>query len=159
MTVVSVGTIFTVAPRGRVPRPPPRIYERAVILDVGPIIGAVGKQARAFFRLRRPLARDREVGFQLGEIKAANFRPGFYRYRLEIQADPLTSPEDATIVRAGELVPGSVPPTITFNDIRVIEGVFTLASKDVVIQAFDEEEAAEIKPPPREEAEAVFDER
>ena len=90
MTTINVGPIDTVIPRGRVPRPPPRIWERAIILDIGPITGSMDKQARAFFRLRRPFARDREIGFQLGEIKAANFRPGLYRYRLEIQVDPLT---------------------------------------------------------------------
>jgi hypothetical protein len=141
---IAVGPAESVKPSGAVPRPPPRFFEGTIVLDVINIIGAQDAQARAFFR-SKSMRFDREVGFRIGEVKAANMRPGFYKFRLEFQIDPLSAPKGVTIVMAGQPIPGARPPTFSLNDIRLIEGEFTLRRDTIVIQV-DERAVIETKP-------------
>ena len=140
---VQVGA-FGTFPHGKPSgRPPRRAWERTVVLDVGDTVGAKNVDGRAFFRALAQSG-EREVGFQVGTPKAVNLRMGYYRWRVQIDADPAAIPRPippkiapVEFVKAGAVVPDSRPVLRPLNIIRVWRGEFYLAERDKVIKIID----------------------
>src|SRR3989304_2488855 len=117
--VFMVGPISKVIPRQRAPRPPRGLFERTVILDVGPLYGAMDNQLIAYFRAL-PSRKERAVTFRLEEVKAMNTRPGLYHFRIKVPVDPNDpSLKDVVLVRPGEPIPGSKPASAAATDLRI----------------------------------------